>query len=187
MTRLLILVAAAAISTFNAAAAFASSNACEREMVRAAEQHDVPISVLYAVGLTETGRRGSLQPFAMNVEGRSHFPEGIEDALRVFDDAREGGAVLIDVGCMQINHHYHGARFKSVRAMFDPGQNVDYAASFLIRLYREHGSWSMAVARYHAGPNNNPAQKKYICRVIRNLVASGFGAWTSQARAFCVS
>ena len=43
----------------------------------------------------------------------------------------------------------------------------------------------MAVARYHAGPDNDPAQKKYICRVIGNLVASGFGAWTPQAKAFC--
>jgi soluble lytic murein transglycosylase-like protein len=43
----------------------------------------------------------------------------------------------------------------------------------------------MAVARYHAGPNNNPAQKRYICAVIRNLVATGFGAWTPEAKRFC--
>ena len=41
------------------------------------------------------------------------------------------------------------------------------------------------VARYHAGPDNDPAQKKYVCRVIANLVASGFGAWTADARSFC--
>ena len=43
----------------------------------------------------------------------------------------------------------------------------------------------MAVARYHAGPNNNPAQKRYLCRVIANMVAVGFGAWTSKAHEFC--
>jgi soluble lytic murein transglycosylase-like protein len=43
----------------------------------------------------------------------------------------------------------------------------------------------MAVARYHAGPNNDPAQKVYVCRVIANMVAVGFGKWTSNARAFC--
>jgi soluble lytic murein transglycosylase-like protein len=43
----------------------------------------------------------------------------------------------------------------------------------------------MAVARYHAGPNNNPAQKRYICRVIANMVAVDYGRWTDNARAFC--
>jgi soluble lytic murein transglycosylase-like protein len=43
----------------------------------------------------------------------------------------------------------------------------------------------MAVARYHAGPNNNPAQKRYVCRVITNMVATGFGQWTDEARRFC--
>ena len=43
----------------------------------------------------------------------------------------------------------------------------------------------MAVARYHAGPNNDPAQKKYVCRVIANMVATGFGQWTPEASAFC--
>jgi soluble lytic murein transglycosylase-like protein len=43
----------------------------------------------------------------------------------------------------------------------------------------------MAVARYHAGPDNDAAQKKYVCRVIANMVATGFGEWTGEARAFC--
>ncbi len=102
----------------------------------------------------------------------------IERAWR--DDIR-----LIDIGCMQINHHYHGGQFRDLRAMLDPRSNVDYAARFLSELRRRHGSWSMAVARYHAGPDNDPAQKRYICRVITNMVATGFGAWTAEARAFC--
>jgi len=43
----------------------------------------------------------------------------------------------------------------------------------------------MAVARYHAGPNNDPAQKRYVCAVIANMVATGFGAMTTNARSFC--
>jgi hypothetical protein len=39
--------------------------------------------------------------------------------------------------------------------------------------------------RYHAGADNDPAQKQYVCQVITNMVASGFGAWTANARAFC--
>lgn len=86
---------------------------------------------------------------------------------------------------MQINHRYHGAKFSSVQAMLDPHQNVDYAARFLAELHTRHVSWSLAVARYHAGPDNDPAQKRYVCRVIANMVATGFGAWTPEARTFC--
>jgi len=42
----------------------------------------------------------------------------------------------------------------------------------------------LAAARYHAGPANNPAHKQYVCPVITNMVARGFGAWTANARVF---
>jgi len=69
--------------------------------------------------------------------------------------------------------------------MLEPRANVRYAARFLKQLKAREGSWTMAVARYHAGPDNDPAQKRYICAVIRNLVATGFGEWTKEARRFC--
>ena len=86
---------------------------------------------------------------------------------------------------MQINHHFHWSQFRSLEAMFDPHENVDYAARFLKELRAREGSWTLAAARYHAGPANDPAQKQYVCQVITNMVASGFGAWTPEARAFC--
>jgi soluble lytic murein transglycosylase-like protein len=161
------------------------ANLCEREMSRAADKYAIPLAVLYAVGMTETGRRGSLHPYALNIEGPSFFPATLGDAMRRFQAARRRGAKLIDIGCMQINHHFHAARFRSLEAMFDPRENVAYAAQFLKALKAREGSWTLAAARYHAGPNNNPAQKKYVCQVMANMVASGLGAWTGNARAFC--
>lgn len=180
-----LLLLAAASSDAGAAAAEAPANICEREMVAAAAAEQVPLGVLYAVGLTETGRKGSLHPYALNIEGKSVFAASERDALKAFDRARRQGRTLIDLGCMQINHHYHGAEFASVSAMLEPRQNVRYAARFLKQLRAREGNWTMAVARYHAGPDNDPAQKRYICAVIRNLVATGFGAWTAKARKFC--
>jgi soluble lytic murein transglycosylase-like protein len=190
LTKRLAILAAAALFTFSAsldahAARAVMPNACEREMTRAAKRYDIPLGVLYAVGLTETGKRGSLQPFAMNIEGRAHYSESVAKAVKDFEAARADGAVLIDIGCMQINQHYHGDAFASVEAMFDPRRNVDYAAAFLKQLKAREGTWTMAVARYHAGPNNNPAQKRYVCAVIANMVATGFGSWTKNARLFC--
>ena len=158
---------------------------CERQMVKASTLHHVPLGVLYAVGMTETGNKGSLHPYALNIEGKTVFTSSANEALRVFKRSRSDGVKLIDLGCMQINHHYHGNEFPSVEAMLDPWTNVDYAAKFLSELREREGSWTMAVARYHAGPDNNPAQKRYVCTVIRNLIGSGFGAWTPASKDFC--
>lgn len=165
----------------------AAANPCEPEILRAAERYGVPVGILYAVGLTETGNKGSLQPNAMNIEGKAVFPASGPAAVAMFRTAQRNGAELIDLGCMQINYKYHGENFRSVQDMLDPRRNVDYAARFLAQLYARHDTWSMAVARYHAGPNNDPAQKQYVCRVITNMVATGFGKWTANARSFCDS
>jgi len=165
--------------------ALASAGACEREIQAAAAKYGVPEGILYSVGLTETGRKGSLYAYAMNVEGKAYYPASTEEALGVFEAARREGRKLIDIGCMQINHHFHGENFSSAREMFEPRRNVEYAAKFLRNLHSRHETWTMAVARYHAGPNNDPAQKKYVCRVISNLVATGYGKWTPNASTFC--
>ena len=169
----------------SAAAAPSDGAVCEREMRAASLAQGVPLGVLYAVGMTETGNRGSLHPYALNIQGRTVFTSSASAALAEFAKARTRGIKLIDLGCMQINHHYHGRNFASPAAMLDPAGNVAYAARYLRELRQQEGSWTMAVARYHAGPNNDPAQKQYICTVIGNLAASGFGAWTPAARAFC--
>ncbi|MGD0633092.1 MAG: transglycosylase SLT domain-containing protein [Beijerinckiaceae bacterium] len=158
---------------------------CEREIAVAARRYDIPLAVFYAVGLNETGNHGRLQPFSMNIDGRAVSNASLDQALRTFQEAKASGARMIDIGCMQINHHYHGANFPSLTAMFDPARNIDYAARFLRDLKEREKTWTMAVARYNAGPDNNPAQKKYVCAVLGKMVASGFGEWTDKARAFC--
>ncbi|MDP2121426.1 MAG: transglycosylase SLT domain-containing protein [Hoeflea sp.] len=163
----------------------AASGVCEAEILTAARAYGVPAGILYSVGLTETGRKGALYPYALNIEGRTVYAASRAEAIQEFERARSEGKSLIDLGCMQINHHYHGAEFRSVTAMLDPQANVQYAARFLARLHARHETWTMAVARYHAGPNNDPAQKRYVCRVIANLVATGYGAWTPEAKTFC--
>jgi len=180
MSALLLLALATSTSE-----ALASTGACEKQIQAAAAKYGIPEGILYSVGLTETGRKGILSPYALNVEGKAYFPATAQAAMAQVEQARKNGATLIDIGCMQINHHYHGGEFASLQAMFDPGRNVEYAARFLQQLHNRHDTWTMAVARYHAGPNNDPAQKQYVCRVIANLVATGYGNWTVPAAKFC--
>ncbi|MEI9899729.1 MAG: transglycosylase SLT domain-containing protein [Hyphomicrobium sp.] len=185
MRRLLIALAAVCIYSGRSTAIEAGMNVCEQELVRAAAVHNVPLGMLYAIGLSESGRRGSLQPYALNVDGRAAYELSKPEALRAFRQAKLGGAKFIDIGCMQINHRYHSGSFDTVEDMFDPAKNVAYAARFLSDLKEREGSWTKAIARYHAGADNTPAQKTYVCRVIGNMVGSGFGEWTSDARAYC--
>ena len=166
-------------------AATSAPGPCEREMIRASQAENIPLGVLYSVGLTETGQRGRLQPYAMNIDGAAVVSASLPEAIRRFNEARGKGAKFIDIGCMQINHRFHQEHFESLEAMFDARRNVAYAAHFLKELRAREPSWTLAVARYNAGPDNNRAQKKYVCSVIANMVRSGLGAWTDGARRFC--
>jgi len=176
---------AIAVFICSAAAAEPKLGPCEREMARAAQAENIPLAVLYSVGLTETGARGQLQPYAMNIDGVGVSSASLPEAMAKFSDAKARGAKFIDIGCMQINHRFHGKNFASLAAMFDERSNVAYAARFLKELRARESSWTLAVARYNAGPDNNYAQKKYVCAVIANMVRSGLGGWTDNARKFC--
>ncbi len=177
---------AAVLFTFSAiVSATAEPDLCEREMMQAAKKYDIPLGILFAVGLTETGINGRLHANALNLQGDTVYSLDKQQALQKFLAAKASGIRLIDIGCMQLNYFYHGDRFSSVEEMFDPHKNVDYAARFLKELKQSEGSWTLAVGRYNAGKNNDPAQKRYVCKVLAHLAESGFGAWTSQSAAFC--
>jgi hypothetical protein len=167
------------------AAIHSDAKICESFLPGIAKAEGVPLGVLYAVGLTETGVKGSLHPYALNVEGRTIITYTQADALSEFNKARRQGKKLIDLGCMQVNYHYHGANFNSPAEMMEPEKNIIYAARFLKTLRASEGSWAAAVARYHASPRKPAEQRRYICTVIRNLIASDFGGWTPASRAYC--
>lgn len=162
-----------------------ASPVCEREIARAALAQDVPLGILYSVGLTETGRRGVLSPFAINVDGSASYPSSATEAVRIVQEAQRSGASLIDVGCMQINLRYHARNFERLGQMFEPARNVGYAARFLKELRMREGNWTRAVARYHAGAGNHPAQKRYVCAVVQHLIEKGHGRWTDAAKTLC--
>ncbi len=160
-------------------------NVCEREMLSAAQKYRVPLGVLYAAGLNEAGRRNSLYPYALNIEGKQMFPPNLRAAKKDVLAARQRGKKQIDIGCMQLNHRYHGDKFRSLEQMLEPRANVQYTARFLKGLRQHDGSWTMAIARFRADPGNQQVKRGHVCAVIRNMVASGFGDWTKKSRRLC--
>jgi len=117
----------------------------------------VPLAVLQAIALTETGRHlpgagDGLRPWpwTVNQAGEGHWFDTQEQALTYATEARDQGISNIDLGCFQLNQRWHGDAFPSLQAMFDPPQNALYAARFLRSLYQDSGDWSQAAGAYHS-------------------------------------
>jgi hypothetical protein len=127
---------------------------CEAAARRAAREEGVPLKVMRALALTETGRRrdGAYLPWAwtVNMEGAGRWFDDHASALAWVRERHAQGARSYDVGCFQINRRWHGHAFPSLEAMFDPDRNAQYAARFLRELHAETGSWARAVGYYHS-------------------------------------
>lgn len=127
---------------------------CDSAAVVASRESGVPLEVLRAISLTETGRRSDEGfrpwPWTVNMEGVGKWFEDVSSARRYVDRHFVRGARSFDVGCFQINYRWHGAAFRSLDEMFDPILNARYAANFLMELYTEFGSWSLAAGAYHS-------------------------------------
>lgn len=127
---------------------------CEAAASQAAQQEGVPLSVLTAISLNESGRKrdGRLRawPWTVNMEGAGHWFDSREEALQYVLAEFDHGTRSFDVGCFQINYKWHGEQFASIEEMFDPIANARYAARFLKTLYAEQGSWEGAAGAYHS-------------------------------------
>lgn len=132
----------------------AISSICEQVAEEASRQSGVPVSVLKAISLTETGRRldGKLKPWpwTVNMEGAGHWFDTLDEARAFVFKEFKRGARSFDVGCFQINYKWHNQAFSSIDEMFDPVANALYAAKFLSELYAEKGSWEGAAGAYHS-------------------------------------
>ncbi len=127
---------------------------CDQVAGLAAAQSGVPISVLKAIALTETGRnRGGVMrpwPWTVNMEGKGVWFDNEEEALAFVHQHYNRGARSFDIGCFQINYRWHHQHFSSIEEMFDPVANALYAARFLKELFDEKGNWHEAAGAYHS-------------------------------------
>ena len=157
------------------ALAYDPAASCDTAALIAAETHGVPPQVMRAITRVETGRQrdGVLQPWpwAVNRAGASHWFDTAQEAETFVQEAIDAGQSNIDIGCFQLNLHWHGEQFPSLQAMFDPQQNADYAARFLVENHERTGNWVDAVATYHSA---TPAHAEvYIEKVETVLAALG--------------
>ncbi len=109
--------------------------------------------LLYAVALTESGRReGQDQlapwPWALNVEGQPYFPASRDEAAQILT-LNKGKS--IDVGLMQVNTRWHGHRVTAHADLLEPATNLFVGAAILKEaLDSEPGDLTTGLGRYHS-------------------------------------
>ncbi len=146
---------------------------CQVAAQRASQATGVPLNVLLAITLSETGRKESGRflpwPWTVNMEGKGRWFENQKDALAYVNANFKIGARSFDIGCFQINFKWHGKAFSSIERMFNPDLNALYAAKYLRSLYYEKGNWKEAAGAYHSRTSKNAT--RYARRFSRILLA----------------
>ena len=174
-----ILGAILALGAGSGARALPAAEVCEWAAREAARESGVPIDILGALTLTETGRRidGHLLPWAwsVNAEGEGTWFDDPRQAIAFAEDRVAQGRPNLDIGCFQLNWRWHGEHFASVAQMFDPLENARYAARFVAGLYAETGDWRAAAGAFHS--RTRVHADRYLERfdtLRRMLVQRGF-------------
>ena len=160
-------------TTTAASPGFHQLGACDAAAAEASHRTGVPLKILKAVTRTETGRSRNGQiapwPWTINVEGKGFWLGSKSEATDFVQKSLNSGKTLVDVGCFQINIHWHGEQFLSVDDMLDPTRNAVYAARFLKQLFDETGNWKQAVGKFHS---RTPAHaNRYLERFNRIFAA----------------
>lgn len=133
---------------------FSARNACDLAIEFASERTAIPVSLLRAIALVESGftQHGKFipWPWTINEAGKSARFKTSADAVAEVRQRLATGATNVDIGCFQINYRWHQAGFASLEDMFDPKKNALYAAEYLRALKHKHGTWVASVGAYHS-------------------------------------
>jgi transglycosylase-like protein with SLT domain len=129
---------------------------CRSAVAEMEKKYRIPKRLLNAISQAETGRWHKKTreiiawPWTVYSEGRGRYLPTKEAAIKEVQKLKAKGVRNIDVGCMQVNLHYHPDAFENLQAAFDPETNAEYAASLLKSLRNDNRSWNTAVAHYHS-------------------------------------
>ena len=143
---------------------------CEYLAKDAEIRYGLPENILLSISRVESGYQkvdGVIRawPWTLNAGGDSAYFKTKDDALHSLKKRIKKGVTNIDIGCMQLNFRWHKGFFSNLSDMISPVKNVDYAARFLKKLHKRHGSWEKAVKYYHS------SKSKYNVKYYRKVKA----------------
>lgn len=156
------------------AAARAAPELCERALRLAASEAGLPEDLLRAIALAESGRSidGVLRPWpwTANIAGQGHWMASEAALLALVEGALAAGQRNIDIGCFQVNWHWHGHAFARPRDLIDPLANARHAARYLLQLLGEFGTIDRAVGAYHS---RDPERARRYAQRVAALRSGG--------------
>jgi len=129
---------------------------CKQATRQAETKGALPQDLLTAISFAESGKWDPEKqaiiawPWTVTSGGKGHYFPDKQTAIAFVRDLQQKGVSNIDVGCMQVNLHYHPDAFSTLEEALDPKTNARYAARFLSELHQEKKSWTAAVQRYHS-------------------------------------
>lgn len=139
--------------------------ACLAAARRAERIHGLPEGLMVAIALSESG----LHAHALNINGRSYFPESPAAARAML--AAAPGRASVMAGCVQVNARVHA---RQSDWPLDAERAADWAGGLLRRWYAETGNWTTALARWHGG---SPAStRRVLCRIRAKLDVTAPGS-----------
>ena len=141
----------------------ASGKVSQGLMEKIAREELIPVKLLKSVAYVESG----FHPWTLNVQGQPHFFATRKEAELFLKGVMDRGVTNIDIGCAQINWHWHGKKMRNPCDLLSPEISLRYAA----RLLRQHSlttrSWMKAALLYHSGDKVH--QHLYRKRLIHYL------------------
>ena len=123
----------------------------------------IPRELAVAIARQES----SLNPLALNIQGRDLHPRSVGQALEYIRWA-EARKKSYDVGLMQINNQWFGKLGITAEELLDPQRNVETGVRILAAEIRRHGFNWLAVGKYHS-PDRERG-RRYAWRVWRHLM-----------------
>ena len=124
--------------------------------MRAERDWHLPVGLLAAIGMVESGRRATagvfpiIWPWTLNAEGRGFYQPSKAAAVGMVRALQLRGVRVIDVGCFQVDLFYHPTAFASLEEAFDPDANARAAARILSLGRLGSTGWDGAISAYHS-------------------------------------
>ena len=144
----------------------ADASSCSDAARTAELSHALPAGLLTAIGSVESGGWG------LSVNGNDGTPgrrfATTRDAIQYTAILLGSGVTTIDIGCFQVDLHYHANAFQRWQDAFDEDLNAGAAADILSRLHAHTGNWARAVQLYHsADPDRGQAYLQAVMSAWR--------------------
>lgn len=140
----------------------------------AAQQAGVPVAVLYAIALQESGMtlhgRRVPWPWSLNVAGQTQrFPNRAAACTALKQALQQVKPTQVDVGLAQINLGYQQHRYQNPCELLNPYRNLRIAAQILLEQHQPGQDWLTTAGRYHRPAGGEPAAR-YRAGVSQHLM-----------------